>query len=461
MSFDFTVPVVIAGAGAAGLAAALAARDVGAEVLVLERDPAPAGTTSMSQGNICAAGTAAQAAAGVEDSPDILFADIMAKTRGLTDPALARAIAEAAGPTVDAMVQRWDMPWELDLKFKAGFGHSVRRIHSWLGRGGADMVQLFAARAEAAGADILTGAQLVQIHSDGDGRALGVRIARPDGSTEDIGCDALVLATCGFAGNASMVADHIPEAAHAMVHTHASNDGAGIRLGAELGGALADMAAYQGYGMLTVGFGITTPPSVLIEGGYVVNLKGERFCHELDDISGMVRHTLAQLDGLAFVIYDDAIADACGYIPEMAQFAELNAAKTADTLEGLALACGLPADALAATHADALAAASGAPDPFGRPWTTGAPPSGPFRALKVTGALYHTQGGLQIGPDACVLRSDGSRLPNLFAAGGTARGVSGPGAWGYLPAMGLASAVTLGRLAGSAAAALTSGSPRV
>jgi fumarate reductase flavoprotein subunit len=323
------------------------------------------------------------------------------------------------------------------------------------------MVQLFAARAEAAGADILTGAQLVQIHSDGDGRALGVRIARPDGSTEDIGCDALVLATCGFAGNASMVAAHIPEAAHAMVHTHAGNDGAGIRLGAELGGALADMAAYQGYGMLTVGFGITTPPSVLIEGGYVVNLKGERFCHELDDISGMVRHTLAQPDGLAFVIYDDAIADACGYIPEMAQFAELNAAKTADTLEGLALACGLPADALAGTHGKALAAAGGTPDPFGRPWTTGAPPSGPFRALKVTGALYHTQGGLQIGPDAGVLRANGSRLPNLFAAGGTARGVSGPGAWGYLPAMGLASAVTLGRLAGGAAAALTSGSPRV
>jgi fumarate reductase flavoprotein subunit len=461
VSFDVTVPVVIAGAGAAGLSAALAARDAGADVLVLEQDAAPAGTTAMSQGNICAAGTAAQAAAGVEDSPDLLFADIMAKTRGLTDPVLARTVADHAGQTVDTMIQRWDMPWELDLKFKAGFGHSVRRIHSWLGRGGADMVQLFAARTEAAGADILTGARLVEIHSDGSGRAIGVRIARPDGSTEDIGCDALVLATCGFAASREMVAAHIPEAAHAMTHTHAGNDGTGIRLGAALGGALADMAAFQGYGMLTVGYGITTPPSVLIEGGYVVNLQGQRFCHELDDISGMVRHTLAQPEGLAFVIYDDRIADACGYIPEMAQFAELNAARTSPTLDGLAASIGVPADALVATHEAALAAAGGGADPFGRPWASGAPPSGPFRALKVTGALYHTQGGLQVGPDARVLRTDGARLPNLFAAGGAARGVSGPGAWGYLPAMGLGSAVTLGRLAGSAAAALTSASPRV
>jgi len=46
-------------------------------------------------------------------------------------------------------------------------------------------------------------------------------------------------------------------------------------------------------------------------------------------------------------------------------------------------------------------------------------------------------------------------MPNLFAGGGTARSISGPGVWGYLPAAGLCMAVTLGRLAGEAAARLT------
>jgi fumarate reductase flavoprotein subunit len=54
---------------------------------------------------------------------------------------------------------------------------------------------------------------------------------------------------------------------------------------------------------------------------------------------------------------------------------------------------------------------------------------------------------------ARVLRPDGTRLPNLFAGGGAARSVSGPSSWGYLPAMGLCTAVTLGWLAGRSAAA--------
>jgi fumarate reductase flavoprotein subunit len=53
-----------------------------------------------------------------------------------------------------------------------------------------------------------------------------------------------------------------------------------------------------------------------------------------------------------------------------------------------------------------------------------------------------------------VCREDGTRLPNLFAGGGTARSTSGPSDWGYIPAAGLFTAVTQGRLAGMAAAEL-------
>jgi fumarate reductase flavoprotein subunit len=76
----------------------------------------------------------------------------------------------------------------------------------------------------------------------------------------------------------------------------------------------------------------------------------------------------------------------------------------------------------------------------------------PFHAVKVTGALFHTQGGLAIDTVGRVRRQDGTLLPNLFAAGGAAAGVSGSSAAGYLSGNGLLTATVLGRLTGQAAA---------
>jgi fumarate reductase flavoprotein subunit len=75
----------------------------------------------------------------------------------------------------------------------------------------------------------------------------------------------------------------------------------------------------------------------------------------------------------------------------------------------------------------------------------------PYLAIKVTGALFHTQGGLLITPTARVMRPDGTVFPNLFAAGGAAVGVSGNSARGYLSGNGLLSATVFGRLAGESA----------
>ena len=79
------------------------------------------------------------------------------------------------------------------------------------------------------------------------------------------------------------------------------------------------------------------------------------------------------------------------------------------------------------------------PDPLGRRFKRRL--QAPYYVVKVTGALFHTQGGLDIDAHCRVRRADGSVLPNLLAAGGAARGVSGNDAWGYLAGNGLLSAV--------------------
>jgi fumarate reductase flavoprotein subunit len=108
---------------------------------------------------------------------------------------------------------------------------------------------------------------------------------------------------------------------------------------------------------------------------------------------------------------------------------------------------------LETTLAGVLALANGdGQDVFGRDFTKSPSLKAPFFAAKVTGALFHTQGGLAVDNEARVLDSSGTPFPNLFAGGGAARGVSGKGAAGYLAGNGLWTATTLGKLAGRAAA---------
>jgi fumarate reductase flavoprotein subunit len=264
------------------------------------------------------------------------------------------------------------------------------------------------------------------------------------------------MATCGFGANRDMVARHMPELAAALYHGHEGNRGAGIELGARLGGALADMGSYQGYGMLTQPQGIALPPGQIVEGGILINARGERFVDEIKDIAGMIHPVLAQPDGFAWAIYDEEIESRCAYMPETQQLMALGAAKKAANIGELAASLAVPVETLAAVLADTENAHGvGGADQLGRVWSDDRrPPKAPFRAVRVKGALFHTQGGLQIDRHARVLRQDGSALPNLFAGGGAARGLSGPSFWGYLPAMGLCAAVTFGRLAGTTAARL-------
>ena len=98
-TFSTSVPVVVIGAGAAGAVAGLAARDTGAKVLILDRDASPAGATAASSGMIPAAGTRAQTAREIEDSPEDLAQDIQAKSNGRSAAHLVDAYTRASAET--------------------------------------------------------------------------------------------------------------------------------------------------------------------------------------------------------------------------------------------------------------------------------------------------------------------------------------------------------------------------
>jgi fumarate reductase flavoprotein subunit len=447
------VPVVIVGAGGTGLAAALAAADLGAEVLVIERDPTPLGSTAMSTGLIPAAGTPEQAAQGIEDSPERFTADILAKTKGATDAAMARHIAEESAETVAWLRDVHGVP----LALIGGFfypGHSARRMYGTPNRTGGELMAALESAAERAGVMVLTEATVRDLLRDGD-RITGLVAERRDGTVETVGCAALILACSGFGGAEDLVARYIPDMADAVFHGHPGNKGDALRWGKEMGAALADLGAYQGHGGLAAGHGVPILWPLIMEGGFQVNVHGDRFSNEASGYSEQAAKVNAQPGHVAWSIFDQRLHELMLDFDDYQDALRAGAVVQADTVEALAHRTRLPAAALAATVEKVAAMTRGeAADGFGRDFTGKAELAGPWYAAKVTGALFHTQGGLVVDRDARVVKADGAPFPNLFAGGGAARGVSGPGADGYLAGNGLLAATTLGKLAGRAAAKL-------
>lgn len=456
--YEFSVPVIVVGGGACGAVAALAAHDAGAGVIVIERDERPMGTSAMSQGVFCAAGSRFQRAAGIDDSAEIFFDDIMTKTRGSADPVIARMLAEQSAPTLEWLCDSHGFPWELNRQFRAAYGSTRDRVHGWAGHAGEDMMQWLHRRLSDMGIDVLCRTRLTDIHVDASGRICGVELDGADGERIAIGCEALVLACGGFGANRAMTSRFMPETANLRYNGHEGSTGDGIVLGEKLGALLGDMGSYQGYAMLSEPGGISVPPNVLIEGGFIVNNRGQRFTDEAEDIAGMVLPLSRQPDATGRVIFDAQIAEMCSHIPEMQALSSLGLVKQWNSLADLAEGTSLALSQLEAAFADIRKAAEGGRrDSFGRSWEGARVPEGRLCSVTVTGALYHTQGGLCIDAYARVMRQDDTPFPNLFAGGGTARAVSGPSYWGYLPAMGLTTAIVGGCVAGREAGQVAAG----
>ena len=449
------VPVLVIGAGACGLIAALAAHDAGAEVMVLERDPVPAGSTSLSAGYIPACNTRWQQEADAEDGVERMLGDIQKKNHGEGDPVLGRAVCEASGPALEWLADAHGQSFILETAFRYP-GHTAYRMHSHPQKTGVALVGSLAAAAERADIDIVCEAPVRDLIATAAGKVLGVVTERPDGSTDEIGCDALVLACNGYGGNPEMLRTYIPEMADALYFGHTGNQGDAVRWGTELGAAIAQMGSYQGHGSVAHPHGALISWALMMEGGVQVNAEGQRFSSEHAGYSEQALKVLAQPGGIAWNVYDRRLHELGMRHEDYRGANEMGAIRELPDLAALAALIGCAEGVLSETLRHAAEAAAGrVDDPFGRDFATApALDTPPYFAVRVTGALFHTQGGLSIDTSARVLTGSGEALPNLFAGGGAAVGLSGSGVEGYLSGNGLLTAVTLGRIAGTGAARL-------
>ena len=449
--WTFETDIVVVGGGGCGLTAGVVAgRQSGVEVLVLEKQEHPLSNTQRSYGMIPAAGTRLQRAAGVQETPEDFVRDIMAKNHDEGDYDMTLHVTRTIVDVVHWLIDDVGA----DLHFVDDFlypGHAKHRMHAPPRRSGAELYSALKAKLLAMdNVDIVQDSPVSTLIADANDTVTGVMVNR--GSTvERVRAKKTILATNGFGGSAELVEKYIPAMLNALYLGGEGNTGEGILWGVELGADTAFMDSYQAHGSVAIPYNVLISYAMVMEGGIQVNKYGQRFGTELQGYSERALEVLAQPDGHAWMIYPQKLHELGLTFEEYQTANEAGAIKTADTPHELAKIFGIDQAGFVETIAAYNAAADGtSADLMERATCKRIDP--PFYGVKVTGALFHTQGGLKVDNDARVLKPDGTVVPNLYAGGGTAAGLSGHGAAGYLSGNGLLTALGYGYLAGNHAA---------
>jgi 3-oxo-5alpha-steroid 4-dehydrogenase len=460
------VDVAVVGFGIAGGCAAVEAAAAGASVLVLERAAVAGGTTAMAGGHFyLGGGTVVQRATGHQDSPDEMYAYLMAVTPD-PDAGKIRAYADGSAEHCDwleglgfefersyypekAVIQPQtqglmysgnEKVWPFrELAVPAPRGHKVPVPGD---TGGAKLViDLLLSRAGQLGVEVWyeTGATGLVLEA---GRVRGV-CWRSSGARGVVLARSTILAAGGFVMNPQLVAEHVPRLAEQpFVLGTSYDDGTGIALGRSAGG----QALRMDQAFLTAP---CYPPGKLLT-GIVVNRDGRRFVAEDSYHSRTSAFVLDQPGSQAFLIVDSVHMA----YPQLPLVPFIDGWETVGEMErGL----GIPPGNLAATLAAYNAAAARGEDPefhkhpdWLEPQDTG--PWGAFDlSLGKAGYAGFTLGGLRCTVDGQVQRADGSVVPGLYAAGACASNIAQDGK-GYSSGIQLGEGSFFGRRAGRHAA---------
>ena len=459
--------VVVVGFGIAGGCAALEAARAGARVLLLERAAVHGGTSSMSGGHFyLGGGTAVQQATGWDDTPDEMYAYLVAVSK---EPEHDKIRAYC-----DGSVEHFEWLESLGFQFERSYypekaviqpgteglmftgnekvwpfkeqaapaprGHKVPVPGDT--EGTKMVMDLLRARVEEAGVEVRYETGATHLVADDDGSVVGLAW-KSFGDTGVAAAGAVVIAAGGFVMNPDMVAAYTPALAEKPFTLGSTyDDGLGIRLGASAGAELKHMEEP----FITAPF---YPPSSLMT-GFLVNKRGERFCAEDGYHSRTSQHVMEQPDHAAYLVVDSEHV-------EYPKFPLVPLVDGYETIEELETALDLPAGSVAATleRYNKMAAAGEDLDFHKAPEWLAPQDTGPWAVFDLTlgTAMYagFTLGGIRVSVDGQALRPDGSVVPGLYAAGACASNLAQDGK-GYCSGTQLGEGSFFGRRAGRHAA---------
>jgi fumarate reductase flavoprotein subunit len=443
--------VIVAGAGAGGLAAAIAARLSGATPVVIDASSSfrRSCTTAMSTGLVPGAGTPQQSQAGVDDDPSLFAVDIERKSRGTSDRPTVELLTRLSAEVVQWLGDLAGAP--LLLAQDAVFpGHSRARLHALPDRSGQALHALLCASAERLGILIETPLSLRSVRDSEDGLTVGLE--RPDGTTETISAGAVVIATGGFAQHAGLRSKHLTDFAATRYFGGDGNTGTAISIAEDLGLSVGALASHSAHGSYASRHGVLVTWTAVMSGGIIIDTEGRRFADETMGYSGFASHFARRPDCRGHLLLDRVILEACSGFPDIETVEVDGGIRWCQDVAELAAATGSDPSVLSGTlHEVQVAASQGEPDRVGRrSWKH--VPSWPIGVIPIEPIIAMSQGGILVNAHGFARRPQGGAHQRVIAVGGSATGLSGVSGDGYLAGNGLLLALGLGLVGGRAAA---------
>ncbi len=443
--------VVVIGGGGAGFAAAVSAKEAGAEVILLEKLASVGGNTLISGGEYAAPANELQEKEGIEDSKE-QFAKDVEEAGG--NPELIKVLADHA--TEDAYWLRDDIgvEWLDSLMFFGG--HSVKRSLIPAAHTGNELIKNYLKKAEELGIEVQTEADVKEILAE-DGKIAGVRVETADGEMI-VKAKSVVVASGGFGANDEMCYENDNEVDEYVKSTNSPGaTGDGILMAEKLGADTVDMDKIQLYPVCDVETGklLYCGDTRLVGGALLINKEGKRFVEELDTRRAISMAIKDQTDHVGYVLWDETSNETTGTMASNPQEAESLFERglmvKADTLEELADHFDIDKDALLETVKTFNENSAKKEDPeFNLRMLGWQVKDAPFYMMKAAPAVHHTMGGLKINTEAQVLNKDGEWIDGLYAAGEVTGGIHGSNRLGSVA---MTDITVFGRIAGENAAA--------
>lgn len=455
--------IAVAGAGMAGLTAAVAGASGGRDVVVFEKAPEGdrGGNTRFT--NAMRVPTSDLNVAENQEGvhvPDCayttedMFEDVVHASEGDVDRDRVRTLVERTPDTV-----RWLT--ELGLEWEPA-DRIVERPRLWVT--GEDVVDSLVEAATSGGCDLWYDAPVTELNQAGDSSVSSVTVDRDDRLVE-VTCEATVLATGDFGGNSAKLSAHLGTDYDRIVYRGSEyNTGDGLDLAFDVGARPAGAWSRAHVSLVDADTARVEASETRFDDypyGIMVDAEGRRFVDEGQDTWP---HTYAQFGRIvyeqpahrAYVVFDAATHD-------LVDPNDTSKAIVADSVETLATRLDMDdPSVLRQTVAEFNHACQ--PGEFDPSRTDGlatdgiTPPKSnwarplteaPFHAYPVTGGVTFTYGGIRTTTEAEVLDTTGDRIPGLFAAGTCTGGLFSEE---YPGATALTAAAVFGKTAGEQAA---------
>ena len=436
--WDVKKDIIVIGAGFAGLTAAIEAHNNGAEVLIIEKMKAPGGNSIISDGGIAACGTEEQIAGGIEDSPELFFADMMKAGLGINNPELVKTVTENSKEAYE-----WSRDY-LGVKYLDRIdifgGHSVHRCFTADKITGATIIKKQIEKIKEIGIEIKYNCSFKNILKDNNGKVTGITVEEDfnykgaaAGEIKNYKAEkAVILASGGFGSDVIFRSIQDPRLTESIgATTQVFSTAESLKEALKAGAVPVQLSHIQlgpwaspdekGYGD-----GPSFSEYIVFQYGIIIDpVSGKRFVNELSDRK-TVSDAILDKSHPCIGIADSKAVELSGW--NIDKCIKKGVVKKFSSLTSLAsFYCVDTENLKESIERFNKSVLDGTDSEFKKPIIKAAVEitEPPFYAIRLWPKVHYTMGGVGIDPDAHVLDLDGKIIKGLYAAGEITGGVHG------------------------------------